>query len=156
PIRLRSNIRCGCVFGSTNVIKASSRGLLDESETSARIGERKELSLAQHYPKDDMSASAPARSDEDSSKSYGCTPQPEASHRSIEKGVGMSGKKKILVPFDSVDIPPIVKIVQVPMTLKVKPAPGAGPAYQTSTITNGYGRAAGITVTIQLGFTVDL
>ena len=65
-------------------------------------------------------------------------------------------QKQVLIPYDSVDVPPIVKIVQTPMMFNVKAAPGAGPAYQTSTITNGYGRASGLTVTLQLGFSVDL
>lgn len=67
----------------------------------------------------------------------------------------MSGTR-VLIPYESVDTPPVVKIVQTPMMYKVRPAPGAGPAYQTSTITNGYGRSAGVSVTLQLGFSVDL
>src|SRR3954469_2288732 len=73
----------------------------------------------------------------------------------LVRKVSQMPNKKVLLPIDSIDVPPIVKVVQVPVSLKMQLAPGAGPAYQTSTVTNGYGRAGGIVVTIQLGFTVD-
>jgi hypothetical protein len=66
----------------------------------------------------------------------------------------MSGKKT-RVSLDSVDAPPIVKVVQVPVAFTLA-APGGSAAYQNGRVTNGYGRAAEVTIRIPYGISVDL
>lgn len=73
----------------------------------------------------------------------------------------MSNKlTRIAIP--SVDTPPIVKIVQVPVAFNVTIADSllaatkGSAAYQNGRVTNGYGRAAEVAIEIPYGISVDL